>query len=26
LMTMERLPEMRKDIQRIKQHLGLSDQ
>ena len=26
LMTMERLPGIRKDIQRIKQHLGLSDE
>jgi UDP-3-O-[3-hydroxymyristoyl] glucosamine N-acyltransferase len=26
LMTMQRLPEMRKDLRRIKQHLGMADQ
>jgi UDP-3-O-[3-hydroxymyristoyl] glucosamine N-acyltransferase len=25
MMTMEKLPEMRKDVRRIKQHLGLED-
>jgi len=25
LMSLERLPEIRKDVQRIKQHLGISD-
>jgi UDP-3-O-[3-hydroxymyristoyl] glucosamine N-acyltransferase len=26
LLTLEKLPEMRRDLQRIKQHLGLKDQ
>jgi UDP-3-O-[3-hydroxymyristoyl] glucosamine N-acyltransferase len=26
LMTLERLPEMRKDVQAIKQHLGMKDE